>query len=69
MDDLVRLLKEPERGGGIEARHGAERPGEVKHSAADITRAQHILGYEAGRSFEEGLADTIEWYRKMETDR
>ena len=39
------------------------RPGDVKHSLADITEAQNILGYKPSVSFESGLQKTIEWYR------
>lgn len=40
------------------------RPGDVKHSQADISRAKEVLRYEPGVSFEEGLEKTVEWYRK-----
>jgi len=40
------------------------RPGDIKHSQADITRAKEHLGYQPKVSFEEGLRNTIEWYRK-----
>jgi nucleoside-diphosphate-sugar epimerase len=39
------------------------RPGDVKHSLADISRAKEILGYRVVRSFEEGLKDTAIWYQ------
>ena len=40
------------------------RPGDIKHSQADITRAKEHLEYQPKISFEEGLRNTIEWYRK-----
>jgi len=40
------------------------RPGDIKHSQADITRAKEHLGYQPKISFEEGLRNTIEWYRR-----
>jgi nucleoside-diphosphate-sugar epimerase len=40
------------------------RAGDIKHSQADITRAKERLIYEPRVSFEEGLRDTIEWYRE-----
>jgi len=40
------------------------RPGDIKHSQADITSAKEHLGYQPKISFEEGLRNTIEWYRK-----
>jgi UDP-glucose 4-epimerase len=42
---------------------GPERAGDVKHSLADITRAQEALGYKPLVHFEEGLRRTVEWYR------
>jgi nucleoside-diphosphate-sugar epimerase len=44
--------------------HGDARPGDIKHSQADITRARNLLGYAPKISFEEGLRHTIEWYRE-----
>jgi UDP-glucose 4-epimerase len=39
------------------------RAGDIKHSQADITRAQECLHYQPKFSFQEGLRRTIEWYR------
>src|ERR1051325_12082222 len=39
------------------------RPGDIKHSQADITRAREHFGYQPKFTFEEGLRNTIEWYR------
>ena len=52
-------------GTDIQARHVAERPGDIKHSCADIRLAKEILGYEPVVSFEEGLMRTIEYYRSI----
>jgi UDP-N-acetylglucosamine/UDP-N-acetyl-alpha-D-glucosaminouronate 4-epimerase len=46
-----------------EAKHGPERTGDVKHSLADISRANQYLGYTPKVHFEEGLKKTVEWYR------
>lgn len=40
-----------------------ERTGDVKHSLADISRAEILLGYKPIVSFDEGLAKTIEFYK------
>ena len=42
---------------------GAPRPGDVKDSQADISKARRLLGYGPSVSFEEGLARTVAWYR------
>lgn len=43
--------------------YAGARPGDVKHSLADVTRARECLGYEPQVGFEEGLKRTVEWYR------
>jgi nucleoside-diphosphate-sugar epimerase len=43
--------------------HAPERAGDVRHSVADISLAKSLLGYEPVCSFEEGLAETVEWSR------
>ncbi|HUX00082.1 MAG: SDR family oxidoreductase [Phycisphaerae bacterium] len=39
------------------------RPGDVKHSLADVSAARGLLGYEPTVRFAEGLRRTIDWYR------
>ncbi len=43
--------------------YAEERAGDVKHSLADISRAEKHLGYKPHISLEEGLRKTVEWYR------
>ena len=50
-------------GGSVEPTYTDSRPGDVRDSQADITKAAHILGYKPIVSFEEGLRRTVEWYR------
>jgi len=38
------------------------RKGDVKHSNADISKAQSVLGYEVTYNVAEGMAKTIDWY-------
>ncbi len=40
------------------------RPGDVRHSRADITLARRLLGFEPTISFEEGLRRNLEWCRR-----
>ena len=49
-----------------EAKYGPERAGDVKHSLADMTRAEKHLGYKPSVSFEDGLRLTINWYRTQQ---
>jgi nucleoside-diphosphate-sugar epimerase len=45
------------------AKHGPPRPGDVRHSLADIRLARKLLGYRPIVDFETGLRRTVEWYR------
>ncbi|MBA3011124.1 MAG: SDR family oxidoreductase [Proteobacteria bacterium] len=38
------------------------RPGDVRHSLADISKARDLLGYRPGYSVEQGLDLAAEWY-------
>lgn len=48
----------------IEPEFGPERPGDIKHSNADISKAKELLGYNPQYSFERGLSLAIEWYKE-----
>jgi UDP-N-acetylglucosamine 4-epimerase len=37
-------------------------PGDVRHSLADIRKAQTLIGYEPTHSIGEGLAEAVPWY-------
>lgn len=49
----------------LEPEYQPGRAGDVRHSLADIRLAQQVLGYEPQVAFEEGLAQTVQWYRKV----
>ena len=59
---LFRYLKKIS-GSDVEPRYATERPGDVKHSLADISKARELLGYNPSVSVEEGLRTTYEWYK------
>lgn len=40
------------------------RPGDIKHSYADISKARKMLKYEPSVSFSEGLGETVRWYKE-----
>jgi nucleoside-diphosphate-sugar epimerase len=40
------------------------RAGDVPHSLADIAAARQALGYEPVASLEDGMAETIEWFKR-----
>ncbi len=49
-------------GADVEPLHGEPRPGDVRHSTADITRAKRHLEYEPEYDLRRGLEATIEWF-------
>ncbi len=46
--------------------YGDERPGDVRHSALDATRAQQILGWQPRVAFREGVKLTVDYQREKE---
>ena len=44
--------------------YGPERPGDIKHSNADISKAENILGYHPEYDVDRGLEKAIEWYKR-----
>jgi len=63
--DLVRMVRDFNNllGTDLEPIYEAPRPGDVKHSLADIAAARRLLGYEPQVFFADGLRQTIDWYR------
>lgn len=59
---LFDALKQ-EAGSSLNPVHGPDRPGDVKHSLADISKAKSFLGYNPSISVEEGLRTTFSWYK------
>jgi len=50
-------------GGTAEPDFDEPRPGDVKHSFADIAKARDLLGFEPSVSFGDGLERTVAWFR------
>ena len=48
----------------IEPVFGPIRAGDIKHSNADISKAEKTLGYEPDWNFEKGIDAAIEWYKE-----
>ena len=51
----------------IKAEHQPPRAGDVRDSLADITRAREVIGYEPKVYFDDGLKQTVDWYRNKLT--
>jgi UDP-glucose 4-epimerase len=63
INTLVQLLKDAS---GIDpfVRHGPPRPGDVRHSLADLTAAREALGFEPEVSLAEGLKEYMDWAKE-----
>lgn len=48
--------------GKAQAQHQDFRAGDVRHSLADISRAQTLLGYVPSHDVTRGLAEAMDWY-------
>ncbi|HTT20954.1 MAG TPA: SDR family oxidoreductase [Candidatus Sulfotelmatobacter sp.] len=56
LQDLTAYHRQP--------KYGPVREGDVKHSLADISKAEERLGYRPLVDFEKGLKRTVDWYRE-----
>lgn len=61
LNELVEKLNSI-MGINIKPTYGSVKIGDVKHSLADIKKANAILGYTPGIDFGEGLKKTVEWF-------
>ncbi len=50
-------------GTAVRPSHAGERPGDIKHSIADVGKARRVLHYEPAVSFTDGLRETVSWYK------
>ena len=63
LNQLVKYLADI-TGNDAKVTYGPERPGDVRHSFADISKAKNLLGYNPDVLFQEGLESTVNWYRE-----
>jgi UDP-glucose 4-epimerase len=52
----------------IKIEHGSERPGDVRHSLADISLAHQSISYSPLVDLESGIKEYVEWARKIPID-
>lgn len=64
INELFHFLRETAHS-EITPDYGPARPGDVKHSLADISKAQGLLGYEPTVSVREGLKMVYGWYSEQ----
>ena len=63
LNEVLKLL-EKITGKKIEAKYDPPRTGDIRHSQADVTLANRVLGYKPLVNFEEGLRRTWAWYKQ-----
>jgi UDP-glucose 4-epimerase len=64
LNQTFRLLKKITGYEGDVA-YACGRPGDVKHSLADLSKAERLLGFKPCVDFEDGLRRTVAWYREQ----
>ena len=62
LNDIYKTLVKA-LGKDIEPLYGPERPGDIRHSNADISKARRLLGYDPEYDFARGLREAIDWYK------
>ena len=50
-------------GTGVEPRFGPPRPGDIRHSQADVSLARSLIGHACAVSLAEGIRKTVAWHR------
>ncbi|MFP4106139.1 MAG: SDR family oxidoreductase [Phycisphaerae bacterium] len=63
LNEIIRILQDL-LGKDISPEYKPPRPGDVKHSLANVTAAREAIGYEPKVYFEDGLTRAIDWYRE-----
>lgn len=68
LKELFSLLKKELSDQGLlydgEPKFADFRPGDVRHSQADIAKASRLLGYQPSHTVAEGVAEAMQWYVK-----
>ena len=63
---ILQILETLEKifGKKIEPRFTPYRSGDVKHTLADVSAAEKVMGYKAAVGFEEGMRRTVDWFSR-----
>jgi UDP-glucose 4-epimerase len=64
---LVELITK-DKDNAIKIEHTAERPGDVRHSLADLSFAYQRINYTPSINLEDGIDEYVSWARKLVTD-
>ncbi|MFH1716564.1 MAG: SDR family oxidoreductase [Planctomycetota bacterium] len=63
VNDIIDIINEVLEK-NVKPTYAHARPGDVKHSLADITTARELIGFKPVIGFEDGLGKAIDWYRE-----
>lgn len=50
----------------LQVQYGPFRQGDIRHSLADIAKAQRLLSYAPTHSVQQGLSETLDWYASQQ---
>jgi UDP-glucose 4-epimerase len=64
VNELYKIIKEI-LDSPVEPRYGPARPGDIKHSYLDNTRARQVLEWKPRFGLREGLEETIDFYQQV----
>lgn len=64
LNQMIEILKSIFNKKEYEITYTEPRPGDVKHSQAEVSKIREKLNFSAAISFERGLRRTVDWYRK-----
>jgi UDP-N-acetylglucosamine 4-epimerase len=48
----------------LQPQYREERKGDVRHSLANVSKAQQLIGYQPAVTIQKGLQTTVEWYKQ-----
>lgn len=63
INQMYRLMCE-QLGVFLKPKYVAARPGDIKHSLADIAKAQKLIRYKPDWSFTKGFVEAVKWYKE-----
>ena len=61
LNEMIGMLKKIS-GKKIKVNYGSERPGDVRHSKANISKSESLLGYQPLVRFDKGIQEVYKWY-------
>ena len=64
LNHLVVVLRELTGAAGVEPIYADPRPGDIRHSVADVSKARRLMGFAPQVSLPDGLRQTVDWFRQ-----